>query len=208
MIKLYNSNLSPNCLRVRAVIYELETAVEIVDVDLMGGDTKKPEYLAMNPHGKVPVLAARDFFLFESRAINAYLASLDPEPRLYPADSKTRAVVDQWSFWQAIHLGPSSQRLSFERVFKKRLQRGEPDENVIATESKETAKLLGVLDAGLEERDWVAGSLSVADFALGSTLFARDAAGIDLGPTPNVSAWIARLEALPSWRRAIDDMPL
>ena len=208
MIKLYNANFSPNCLRVRAVIYELGTAVEIVDVDVMGGETKKPEYLAMNPHGKVPVLVDGDLFLFESRAINAYLASLDSESRLYPADSKTRAVVDQWSYWQAIHLGPSSQRLTFERVFKKRLQRGVPDENVIATESTETTKLLAVLNAGLEERDWVAGSLSVADFALGSTLFAHAPAGIDLGSTPNVSAWMARLEALPSWRQAIDDIPL
>jgi glutathione S-transferase len=207
-MKLYNANFSPNCLRVRAVIFELDADVEIVEVDVFGGDTKKAEYLAINPNGKVPAFVDGDLFLFESRAINAYLASLDPKRRLYPKDLRKRAIVDQWSYWQAIHLGPSSQRLTFEKVLKERFGLGEPDAKLIATESKETDKLLGVFEQGLDGREWIAGDLSISDFALASTFTRRQQAGIDLSPFPNVSAWIDRLEARDSWRRAIAPVEL
>jgi glutathione S-transferase len=207
-VKLYNANFSPNCLRVRAVIFELGADVEIVDVDVFGGDTQTPEYLQINPNGKVPAFVDGDLALFESRAINAYLASLDPRRRLYPEDLKKRAIVDQWSYWQAIHLGPSSQRLTFEKVLKEKFGRGKPDENLIAAESKETTKLLGVFDRGLAGRDFIAGDLSIADFALASTLTRRKAAGIGLEPFPNVAKWIDRLEARESWQKAIAPVPL
>jgi glutathione S-transferase len=207
-MKLYNANFSPNCLRVRAVIFELGADVEIVEVDVFGGGTKTPEYLAINPNGKVPAFVDGDLSLFESRAINAYLAGLEPRRRLYPEDLKKRAVVDQWSYWQAIHLGPSSQKLTFEKVLKEKFGRGKPDENVIAAESKETTKLLGVLDEGLAGRNWIAEDLSIADFALASTLTRRKAAGIELAPFPNVAAWIDRLESRDSWRKAIEPVPL
>jgi glutathione S-transferase len=206
-MKLYNANFSPNCLRVRAVIFELGADVEIVDVDVFGGGTKTPEFVAINPNGKVPAFLDGDLRLFESRAINAYIASLDPQRRLYPEDPKKRAIVDQWSYWQAIHLGPSSQKLTFEKVFKKKFGRGEPDEKVIDAESKVTAKLFVVLERGLHGRDWIAGDLSIADFALGSTLTQREAAGIDLSTLPSVAAWIARLESRDSWRKAVAQMP-
>ncbi|HVZ32757.1 MAG TPA: glutathione S-transferase family protein, partial [Polyangiaceae bacterium] len=77
-MKLYNADLSPNCLRVRAVIYELDLPVELIDVDLRAA--KPPGLLAANPNGKVPALVDDDgFVLFESRAINGYLASKRPE---------------------------------------------------------------------------------------------------------------------------------
>jgi glutathione S-transferase len=205
-MKLYNANFSPNCLRVRAVIFELGADVEIVDVDVFGGGTKTPEYLAINPNGKVPAFVDGDLKLFESRAINAYLASLDPSRRLYPQNLGKRAVVDQWSYWQAIHFGPSSQKLTFEKVFKEKFGRGKPDENVIAAEGKETTNLLGVFNRGLTGRDWIAGELSIADFALGSTLTQRKAAGIDLDPFANVAAWINRLESRESWQKAVAPM--
>lgn len=205
-MKLYNANFSPNCLRVRAVIFELGADVEIVEVDVFGGGTSTSEYLAINPNGKVPAFIDADLRLFESRAINAYLASLDPSRRLYPKELKKRAVVDQWSYWQAIHLGPSSQKLSFEKVLKERFGRGEPDENVIAAETKETMKLLGVFNQGLEGRDWIAGGLSIADFALASTFTLRQEAGIELDGFANVAKWIGRLESRASWQKAIAPM--
>jgi glutathione S-transferase len=207
-MKLYNANFSPNCLRVRAVIFELDADVEIVDVEVFGGGTKTPEYLAINPNGKVPAFVDGDLCLFESRAINAYLASLDPTRRLYPENLKRRAIVDQWSYWQAIHLGPSSQKLTFEKVLKEKFGRGKPDEAVIAAEAKETTKLLGVLDQGLAAQDWIARDLSLADFALATTLTRRREAGIDLDPFPKVAAWIERLEARAAWQRAIAPMGL
>lgn len=202
-MKLYNANLSPNALRARAVAYELGVDLEIVEVDLFKGGTKTDEYLAMNPNGKVPVLVDGDFVLWESRAINAYLASKKPDAGLYPADPKARAIVDQWSYWQAIHLGPTVQRVVFERMLKKRFGRGEPDEAKIAGDLKDISQLLGVLDGNLADKEWVAGALSLADFAVASTFPYREPARISLDESPRVAAWIDRLEARPSWQKAV-----
>src|SRR3954453_22836927 len=156
-MKLYNSNFSPNALRVRAVAAELAIPLEIVEVDLRKGENKTASYLAINPNGKVPALVDGDFMLWESRAINAYLASLRPEHGLYPDDTRKRALIDQWSYWQAIHLGPAIQRVAFERSMKSKFGMGEPDEKIIATHLKEADQFLPVLDASLAGKEWVAG---------------------------------------------------
>jgi glutathione S-transferase len=202
-MKLYNANLSPNATRVRGVVNELAIPVEIIDVDLRKGENRSKEFLALNPNGKVPVLVDGDFVLWESRAINAYLASKKPESGLYPDDPHKRAVVDQWSYWGAIHFGPAVQRVVFERLLKQRFGRGEPDENAIEAQVKEVAQFLPILDAQLAGKEWLAGALSLADFAVASTLVYRNGAGISLADMPNVSAWAERIEARPSWRAAI-----
>lgn len=202
-MKFYNSNGSPNALRTRAVIHELGLAVEFVEIDFGKGETRTPEFLAINPNGKVPALVDGDLKLWESRAINAYLTTKVPGQTLYPTDAVARAIVDQWSYWQAIHLGPTMQRVAFERVMKKAFGRGEPDETAIAGDVKTVAELLGVLDGALAGKDWITGTLSLADFALGTTFTFRTAAKLGVEAFPNVAAWIARLEALPSWEKAI-----
>jgi glutathione S-transferase len=202
-MKLYNANLSPNATRVRGVVNELGIPVEVIDVDLRKGENRSAEFLALNPNGKVPVLVDGDFVLWESRAINAYLASMKPEAGLYPADLRTRALVDQWSYWAAIHFGPAVQRVVFERLLKKRFGRGEPDENAIEAQVKEIAQFLPILETALAGKEWITGSLSLADFAIASTLAYRKGASISLADAPNVSAWADRIEARPSWHAAI-----
>ena len=139
----------------------------------MKGETKTESFLAINPNGKVPVLVDGDFALWESRAINGYLASLKPERELYPDDPKKRAIIDQWSYWQSIHLGPAMQSVAFERLIKSKFGMGEPDENAIAAKLKDIDQFLPVLDANLVGKDWVAGELSLADFAIASTFMFR-----------------------------------
>ena len=95
------------------------------------------------------------------------------------------------------------QRVAFERRLKSRFGMGEPDENVIEGHLKEIAQLLPVLEANLAGKDWVAGALSLADFAVGSTLIYGKAAGISLAEAPNVAAWMERLDTRPSWQAAI-----
>ena len=92
------------------------------------------------------------------RALDAYLASLRPHQGLYPDDAKKRAIVDQWSYWQAIHLGPAMQRVAFERVMKSKFGMGEPDEKAIAPQLKDIDQFLPVLDANLKDKEWVVGS--------------------------------------------------
>lgn len=160
-MKLCNSNFSPNALRVRAVAAELGMPLEVIEVDLRKGENKTASYLATNPNAKVPVLVDGDFALWESRAINGYLASLRPGHGLYPDEAKKRAIIDQWSYWQAIHLGPAMQRVAFERVMKSKFGMGEPDEGAIAAQLKDIDQFLPVLDANLADKEWVAGKLSI-----------------------------------------------
>jgi glutathione S-transferase len=202
-VKLYNADLSPNALRARAVAFELGFEPELVPVDLRKGENRSDWFLRLNPNGKVPVLVDGDFVLWESRAIAGYLAGLRPERGLLPVEPRRRAAVDQWSYWQAIHLGPPMQGLGFERVWRPHFGLGEPNEEAIAGHLKEIARLLPILDAGLAGGEWVAGELSIADFAVASTFMLRAKAGIPLDAVPNVAAWIARLEARPSWQRAV-----
>ncbi|MDR3472537.1 MAG: glutathione S-transferase family protein [Devosia sp.] len=202
-MKLYNANFSPNALRTRAVAFELGLAPEIIEVDLSKGENRTPAYLKLNPNGKVPTLVDGDVVIWESRAINAYLASLHPERDLYPSDPARRAAVDQWSYWQAIHLGPAMQKIAFERVQKKFFGRGEPDEGALAGELKTVADLLPILDTALDGRDWITGTLSIADFALASTFMLRKPARLGVEAHGHVTAWLDRLEARPSWVKAV-----
>jgi glutathione S-transferase len=201
-MKLYDADFSPNCLRVRAVAYELGLEPELVTVDLRSA-SGNTELSSLNPNGKVPVLVDGDFVLWESRAINAYLAGLHPERGLHPQDLRERALVDQWSLWQAIHLGPAMQKVAFERVFKARFGLGAPDEAAIASNLKEARRYLAVLESRLTGRDWVVNDLSLADFALATTFVYREPSGIALDDFPAVAAWIGRVEARPSWQRAV-----
>lgn len=202
-MKLYNGTFSPNALRTRAVAYELGLDPELIEVDLFKGENRTPEYLALNPNGKVPTLVDGDVVIWESRAINAYLASLNPTPDLNPTDPVRRAKVDQWSNWQAIHLGPAMQKIAFERVQKKLFGRGEPDESAIAGDVKTVNDLLAVLDASLAGKEWVADTLSLADFGIATTFMLRNNASLGVDAHPNVTSWIARLEARPGWIKAI-----
>ncbi len=205
-MKLYNNDQSPNCLRVRAVAFELGVELDKVDVDLRTASSNR-ELLAVNPNGKVPVLVDEDFVLWESRAINAYLASKHPERNLYPEDPRRRALVDQWSMWQAIHLGPAMQKVAFERFVKSRYGLGQPDEAAAAASHKEALRYLAVLETRLADRRWVVDELSLADFALASTFMLRKPARISLDDFPAVAAWIERVEALDSWQRAVAPLP-
>jgi glutathione S-transferase len=202
-MKLYNGDFSPNCLRVRAVANELGLEFEVIEVDFGKGENKAAEFLELNPNAKVPVLVDNGFVLWESRAITGYLASQRPEHGLYPDEPKARALVDQWSYWQAIHLGPAMQKVAFERVVKKRFGMGEPNEEAIVADLKTVAQFLPVLDKNLADKEWVAGKLCIADFAVASTFMYREPARISLEAAPHVAAWIERLESRPSWQKAV-----
>jgi glutathione S-transferase len=202
-MRLYNAGLSPNALRVRAVVHELGLDVEVVDVNLGDPDEKARTLLPLNPNSKVPVLVDGDFVLWESRAINNYLAGLKPEARLYPDGPRRRAIVDQWNYWGAAHLGPALQGMAFERFMRPRFGMGAANEAVVAVQAAEIARFLPVLDGALADKEWIAGDLSTADFAIAATFVYREPAGVSLAEVPNVARWIARIEARPSWQRAV-----
>ena len=111
--------------------------------------------------------------------------------------------MDRWLSWQVAHLAPAMSKVAFERIVKKLTGQGAPDQAMIDAGTAEFEKLSAVLEAGLGGREHVAGRLSLADFALAAHYSLAGMAGIDLTPFPKVSAWLSRMLARDSMRRAL-----
>jgi glutathione S-transferase len=203
-MKLYDFAFSPNSRKVRALAYELGIKLDFVSVDLVKGAQRTPEFLAINPNGRVPVLVDGDLVLWESMAILRYLAD-KADSALVPTAPRAQAEVDRWLSWQLAHLGPAMSKVAFERVVKKLTGQGAPDEAAIAAGTAEFTKLTSILDDALAGREYLAGALSIADFALAAHFSLAATAGLDLGPYTHVNAWLSRVLARDSMRRALAD---
>lgn len=206
-MKLYDFAFSPNSLKVRAVAYELAVPLEYVHVDLLTGASRRPDFLALNPNGRVPVLADGEFVLWESTAIMRYL-SAKHGGGLVPESARRQAEMDRWIAWQLAHLGPAMSKVAFERIVKKLTGQGEPDAAAVQAGCAEFVKLTGVLEAALRARpesEYLAGEVSLADFALASHYSLASRCGLDLGPFPSVREWLARVLGRASMKRALTD---
>jgi glutathione S-transferase len=201
-MKIYDFPLSPNCRKVRAIVYELGLTPEFVPVNLFKGEQRKPEMVALNPNAKAPILVDGDFVLWESNAIVAYLAT---GSALLPATRRERADVHRWSDWQLAHLGPAIGKVAFQRLVKPMTGQGEADPKIVAEGGVEYAKRTGVLDASLEDKEYVAGRLSIADFVLGAMFSIAATVGLETAPFPKVDAWLGRVLGRDSMRRALAD---
>jgi glutathione S-transferase len=205
-MKLYDFPVSPNSLKVRAVVYELGITLEHVSVNLFKGESRTPAFLALNPNGRAPVLVDGDFVLWESTAIMRYLVAKNPSASaLAPSTARAQAEVDRWVAWQLAHLGPAMTKVAFERVVKKLTGQGAPDQAAIEAGTAEFEKLTALLDASLGGREYVAGPLSLADFALGSHYSIASMAGLDVTRHPRVNAWLGRVLGRASMKRALAD---
>jgi len=189
-MKLYGFPLSPNTWKVRAVAAHLGIPLELEFVDLTKPRTAG--YLAINPSGRTPTLVDGDFTLSESNAIAQYLASQKPSS-LWPNDAKARAQITHWQCWQLAHWGAEAcQPLVFNRLVKKLLNLGPPDEAAVA---KGTQKYL------------VGNDLTLADFAAAAPLFYAKEGEFPLGPYGRVQEWFGRVSALPCWRETAPQRP-
>jgi glutathione S-transferase len=201
-MKLYDFPFSPNCRKVRAVAYELGIALDHERVDLLHGGSQTPAFLTRNPNGRVPVLEDGDLVLWESTAIMRYLAA---GSALAPTARRPAAEVDRWIAWQLAHLGPAMSKVAFENIVKRLTRRGEPDPARIAEGAAEFERLTQILDAALAGREFIAGPLTLADFALGAHYSLASAAGLAVTGHPRVEAWLTRLLARDSMTRALAD---
>jgi glutathione S-transferase len=202
-MKVYAFPSSPNCWKVLAVARELSLPVETIRVDLLRGEAKTPAFLAKNPNGRVPVLEHEGLLLWESNAILGYLASQEPVPSLLPSRPDERAEVDRWLYWESTTLSPAVWKVGFEKILKP-IMKQPPDAALVAAGTAEFASAAKLLDDALAGREYLAGKLSIADFAMGP--FVNLAAGpCDLDTTPYryLSAWMARMNARESVRRTM-----
>jgi glutathione S-transferase len=201
-MRLYYAPFSPNARRALMTAIHLGVSFERVLVDLRNGEQKRPEYLKLNPNGKVPTLDDDGFVVWESRAIMIYLAEKTPGQTVYPQDLRGRADVNHWLFWDAVHFSPAVGILAYERLIKSWFGMGAPDPKEIERGERLLAPLLNVLDGQLDGRQWVCGStLTLADLSLATPLVFAEQAGIAL--PQHIAAWFARVQKLDAWQQAL-----
>jgi glutathione S-transferase len=199
-MKIYDFAFSPNCRKVRAVAYELGLTPEFVNVNLFTGEQRHASVVKVNPNAKVPILVDGDFVLWESNAIASYLAE---GSALLPASGRERAEVQRWADWQLAQLGPAIRKVAFERLVKPMTGQGQPDLEVVEEGIAEYARWAGVLDVCLDNKEYVAGRLSVADFIVASVFTVGAAAGLEVATYPKVNAWLGRVLARDSMKRTL-----
>jgi glutathione S-transferase len=204
-MKLYDFAFSPNCRKVRAVAYEVGVPLDHVPVDLLKGESRTSAFLEHNPNGRVPVLEDEGFVLWESTAIIRYLAA---GTALVPTERRAAAEVDRWMAWQLAHLQPAMSKVAFERIVKKLTGQGPPNQALIEAGTVEFAAMTAVLEGELAGKDYVAGALSIADFALAAHYSLAPACGLDLTPFARVQSWLARVLGRDSMKRALADAKL
>ena len=154
---------------------------------------QRPEYLKINPNGRIPAIVDRDnedFAVFESGVILIYLA--EKTGLFLPADTRERSLVLQWLMWQMGGLGPmQGQANVFVRYFPEKLPA------VIERYQNETRRLYGVMDTRLASVDYLAGEYSIADMACYPWVAQHDWSGLTLDEFPHLTAWFQRLTDRP-----------
>jgi glutathione S-transferase len=200
-VKLYTFPPSPNARKVAAVIAQLRlTDIEQTLIRLQKGEHRHPDYLAINPMGKVPALRDGDLLLWESNAICQYLAERAGNASFLPADPKARADIGRWLFWEAGTWSPVIDVFTHENVRKPMLGIGAPDPAPLAEAEERFRPLAQLLDDRLSGRAFLLGEqVTLADFIVGGAATYVERGRIPIGDYPNVKAWWSRLNGLKAW---------
>lgn len=194
----YAETLSPR--KACAAARHLGSPAAFVRVDMAKGEHERPEYLAMNPNGKVPLLVDGDLRLWEADAIMCHLAQKAGSD-LWPGDGGRQVEVVRWLSWGADHFNRAGGALYFEHIIKPRFGLGAPDPAATEEATASFRQFARVLDDHLRGRAYLVGdALTIADFAVAVTLPYADEARIPLAEFAEVRRWHDRLCELPAWR--------
>ncbi len=180
---------------------ELGLAYERADVGGSYGGNDTPAYLAKNPNGLVPVIEEGDFVLYESNAIVRYLAARHSQAGLWPDDLHQRADVDRWMEWQSTGFTPAMWGAFWHLC---RTPPEKRDATVIEASRVKSEKAVGVLDAHLAGREFLAGNaFSPADIVVGCAAHRWLGLPIAREPRPNVERWYAALKSRAGSRQVL-----
>jgi glutathione S-transferase len=195
MIKLYDFKSSPNCQRVKVVLAEKNLPYEIVPIDLRKQEQKTPEYLKLNPYGKVPVLTDDATVLYESCIINEYLDEKYPNPPLMPKDSgkkaKARILID----YGFAHFDSPYQKLRMELAKDPK----EQNQQVIDGAKSDLKKLLQRFENEIGNQEYLIGHFSLVDADLIPRFTRLEGFGVLPDPSlPRLGKYMERMKARPS----------
>ena len=188
MLTIYGDSISGNCLKVKFVCDRLGIPYRWIETSVLKGETRTPDFLAMNPAGQVPAVKLPDGrALAQSNAIMLYLAD---DSDLIPSDAYDRALMFQWLFWEQYS---HETVIAVRRFHKTFLKKAEADIDPALLPKGE--RVLAVMNDHLaRNRYFVGATLSLADIALVAYTRWAHEGGFDLAHVPHVQDWIMRVE--------------
>lgn len=201
MIELY-SWPTPNGLKISIFLEEAGLPHKVFPINIGKGEQFAPAFLAIAPNNRIPAIVDTEpadggapVSLFESGAILVYLA--EKTGRFLPADPRGKAETLQWLFWQVGGLGPmAGQNHHFTQYAPVKIP------YAMERYVKETARLYGVLDQRLADREYVAGAYGIADMAIYPWIVSHEKQGQNLDDFPNLKRWFEAVAARPAVIRA------
>ena len=190
MLRLYDSPLSGNCYKIRLLLSQLGRDYERIELDLLEGDSRSPEFLAKNPHGRVPLIELDNgHHLAESNAILFYLAQ---GTKYLPDSPSDMAQVLRWMFFEQNTLEPPLAGARFLLRFNNKTTENES----VSKRQARAIKALDLMELHLSVRPYfVAGQYTIADIALYGYTHLAPQAQISLAGYPNLQSWLERVAA-------------
>jgi glutathione S-transferase len=191
MFKVYGMHSSGNCYKVKLLLTQLDQPFEWIEVDTMQKQTRTPEFLALNPNGKIPLLEiAPGDRLTESNAILCYLAEGTP---YLPSGRRDRAEVLKWMFWEQYSHEPYIATARYIRHFLKN-----PDDPSLPQRTERGYAALALMEKHLSSHEFfVCETYTIADIALFAYTHVAGQGGFDLSRFPALRAWFARVAMTP-----------
>jgi len=197
-IRLYDSVTSPNCHRVKVVLEEKQLPYRMIPVDLKAGEQKKPDFLRLNPYGKVPVIIDGQTVIYESCIINEYLEEKYRDRPLMPADFAKRARIRILIDYGLNHFAPPYQKLREELRWKPEKER---DRQVIEEAVRNLVNLFQRFEREIGDNSYLAGDFSLLDAALIPRYLRMEKWAVGIFPNsslPRMWVWLQRMKQRPS----------
>jgi glutathione S-transferase len=188
-MKLFNVAYSGNSYKVRLLLAQLGIACDIVEVDILKGESRTSEFLKINPNGRTPVLDDNGFVLAESNAILAYLAQ---GTKFLPGDRKKFGLVFQWMCFEQYSHEPF---IATSRFWLQHKPDSAEKTALLASKRDGGGAALKIMEEHLAENDFFVGAYSIADIALFAYTHVSHEGGFPLDAFPRIRTWIERVKA-------------
>jgi glutathione S-transferase len=200
MITFYGAPMS-SAGRTHWMLEEVGVPYDYKRISMRDGDNKKPEFLKINPAGKIPTLVDDNLVLTESMAINFYLAEKYGRG-LMPSDAAERAHVYEWSFWAISNVQPLLLTILLNTMIRPEAER---DPKAVEAAREQIPPYLGALDRALRGKEYLVGrGFTVADLNVASVIGLGSFVGVDLAAHPNAQTWLGRCQARPAFAKSLD----
>lgn len=205
-MKLYYDPITVNCRKVLAGLDMIGATFEPQVLGYFAGEHKQTPFTDINPNAELPALTDDDLVLWESNAILVYASEKLANETAYPTAPKVRADITRWLLWESSKWFGSCYPYLVENVVKPMLD-GKPDNDFLDGHAPTFHERASVLENALAGKDWLcADHATIADIAVAAPMHLHGAQKLPLERYPNIRAWIARVEALPSWQNS-DPVP-